>query len=196
MKFDYAAPAELFITKTQGRYTAAHWLSLLCHYRRGYSLCHRGFSGHPHTWSWMQVVMTASTATRFGAATTTAIIRGVAASGNPPDVLVGFTTKFSHQGCTGAASSHLRQRSAIRLSAMNERPPLRLGQVISTIGTSVMPRRRAADSRPIAADQDQIDEAELGDRGGNLGDLSVRIRAGIAGVAVSWSRSGVSIVSI
>jgi hypothetical protein len=45
-----------------------------------------------------------------------------------------------------------------------------------------MPRRRAADSRPIAADQDQIDEAELGDRGGNLGDLFVRMRAGIAGV--------------
>jgi hypothetical protein len=41
MKFDYAAPAELFITKTQGRYTAAHWLSLLCHYRRGYSLCQK-----------------------------------------------------------------------------------------------------------------------------------------------------------
>ena len=58
-------------------------------------------------------------------------------------------------------------------------------RVISTIGTSVMPRRRAADSRPIAADQDQINEAELGDRGGNLGDLFARMRAGIAGVGVS-----------
>ncbi len=59
-----------------------------------------------------------------------------------------------------------------------------------------MPRRRAADSRLIAADQDQIDEAEFGDRGGNLGDLFVRMRAGIAGVGVDWSRGGVSIVSI
>ena len=39
--------------------------------------------------------------------------------------------------------------------------------------------RRAADRRPIAADQDQIDEAELGDRGGDLGDLFVRMRAGM-----------------
>ncbi len=59
-----------------------------------------------------------------------------------------------------------------------------------------MPRRRAADSRPLAADQDQIDEAELGDRGGNLGGPFVRVRAGIAGVGVSWSRGGVLIVSI
>jgi hypothetical protein len=57
-------------------------------------------------------------------------------------------------------------------------------RVISTIGTWVMPRRRAANSRPIAADQDQ-DEAELGERGGNLGDLFARMRAGIAGVGVS-----------
>ncbi|MGP0091658.1 MAG: hypothetical protein ACLPKB_17100 [Xanthobacteraceae bacterium] len=56
--------------------------------------------------------------------------------------------------------------------------------MISTIGTWVMPRRRAANSRPIAADQDQ-DEAELGERGGNLGDLFARMRAGIAGVGVS-----------
>ena len=46
MKFDCAAPAERLITKRKGGNTAVHRLSLLCHYRRGYSLCHRGFSGH------------------------------------------------------------------------------------------------------------------------------------------------------
>ncbi len=136
MKFDYAAPAELFITKTQGRYTAAHWLSLLCHYRRGYSLCHRGFSGHPHTWSWMQVGKTASTVTRFGAATTTAIIRGIAASGNPPDVLVSFTTKFSHQGGYWPSKFSSPPAFGNPIIGDDERPPRRLGQVISTIGTS------------------------------------------------------------